>query len=571
MDDLKRMSVEAGAAERIQQEFEDRLDELARNYADEQREQELAARRFFDEESEEDLEFGFRADVSDEDYDASEDDEEYEGHFGDNVPDADDQHVVAPPKRKYNMMKIDRVALFADEYQNSNVNPAAIINAYIADKAEDEGVPVDPSQFLDANKIKRARARMAEKQRQKRTESVQQKLDGVYYDSVISRALQAKELHGMKVSHLQKEDLYVLVDEPGGKFFANFSPEAVENDPRKKGLIVADTLYELLIKLGVDTEEIKMLGADSTNLNTGWKEGVNALLEKKFGHKVYWSICSLHLAELALKALIVQLDGTSSAPDKFSGPIGRLLNRVEDIPIDPNFTPLSGHELPDIPAEVEKKFTADQKYIWRIAKIIASGEIPDEFEKYSIGLMHLARWMNTASRAMRLKMCDLASLEDLTQEDIANLDTIVIFILDVYLPYWLRLKQFPSWLDAPRHFLFFLERLRQLDQKTIEAVQPTMQRGSWCCHQETLLQTMICSEDEEERRFAVNTIIQIRKGKAKKIRKDGGNPDLGDKSPRNRFRPKINFEATSLRTLTPDVWEKPRHEPLLTCHIPTGM
>merc|ERR1711994_1138737 len=218
-------------------------------------------------------------------------------------------------------MKIDRVVLFADEDQNSNVNPAAIINAYIADKAEDEGVPVDPSQFLDANKIKRARARMAEKQRQKRTESVQQKLDGVYYDSVISRALQAKELHGVKFSHLQKEDLYVLVDEPGGKFFANFSPEAVENDPRKKGLIVAETLYELLIKLGVDTEEIKMLGADSTNLNTGWKEGVNALLEKKFGHKVYWSICSLHLAELALKALIVQLDGTSSAPDKFSGPI----------------------------------------------------------------------------------------------------------------------------------------------------------------------------------------------------------------------------------------------------------
>ena len=70
----------------------------------------------------------------------------------------------------------------------------------------------------------------------------------------------------------------------------------------------------------------------------------------------------------------------------------------------------------------------------------------------------------------------------------------------------------------------------------------------------------LCSQDEEDRRFAVKQIRDIRE------RLDES--EIGDGSFRERITPKLDFEATTLQKLID--WEDVLNEPVLTTEIPTG-
>ena len=116
------------------------------------------------------------------------------------------------------------------------------------------------------------------------------------------------------------------------------------------------------------------------------------------------------------------------------------------------------------------------------------------------------------------------------------------------------------WTDAPYNVLFLLGQVRQMTKRVRDIVSPTIQRGSYCCHSETILQALLCSQDEEDRRFAINQI--------KAIRERLGDPDIGDGSFRERITPKLNFEATTLKEMID--WEEVLNEPVLTTDIPTS-
>ena len=64
-------------------------------------------------------------------------------------------------------------------------------------------------------------------------------------------------------------------------------------------------------------------------------------------------------------------------------------------------------------------------------------------------------------------------------------------------------------------------------------------RNAYFANPEPMIITLLSSEDEVERRFAVKLIKErIRKG-----------ADLGDSSPRQFETPSVNFDATNLQTL----------------------
>ena len=65
--------------------------------------------------------------------------------------------------------------------------------------------------------------------------------------------------------------------------------------------------------------------------------------------------------------------------------------------------------------------------------------------------------------------------------------------------------------------------------------------------------TMLCSKEEEERRFAANQILVIR-----------GGQEMGDSSLRLRKLPYLNTEATKLKDLIS--WEEAT-EPINTCKL----
>ena len=75
------------------------------------------------------------------------------------------------------------------------------------------------------------------------------------------------------------------------------------------------------------------VGCDSTAVNTGKTAGVIRLLEEKFSKPLQWMICFLHLNELPLRHIFCYLDGGTSGPQAFLGPIGKALKACEELPI----------------------------------------------------------------------------------------------------------------------------------------------------------------------------------------------------------------------------------------------
>ena len=63
------------------------------------------------------------------------------------------------------------------------------------------------------------------------------------------------------------------------------------------------------------------------------------------------------------------------------------------------------------------------------------------------------------------------------------------------------------WYDAPDIYLDMVKRLQSQDRKVKDIVQKVLQNGAYCTHPETLLQRLLVSEDEEERRFLIFEIF----------------------------------------------------------------
>ena len=73
--------------------------------------------------------------------------------------------------------------------------------------------------------------------------------------------------------------------------------------------------------------------SDGTNVNTGANTGAIRLLELHLGHPVQWFICMFHCNLLPLRHLLIYLDGTTSGPTAFSGPIGKALPKCHELPV----------------------------------------------------------------------------------------------------------------------------------------------------------------------------------------------------------------------------------------------
>lgn len=186
---------------------------------------------------------------------------------------------------------------------------------------------------------------------------------------------------------------------------------------------------------GVD-ETISALGGESTAMNTGRKGGTITLVENLLGRKLTWLICSLHTGELPLRHLIQQLDGPTSSDRTFSGPLGKCLNGVTQLPVA-EFEPVTvGEQLIDLGPEVVQDLTDDQRYAYDMARAIREGEVPRDLANKKIGAINHSRWLTTASSFMRLYV----SRHGFKSRIKKRLNLIVGFMIGVYIPCWFRNK-----------------------------------------------------------------------------------------------------------------------------------
>ena len=85
---------------------------------------------------------------------------------------------------------------------------------------------------------------------------------------------------------------------------------------------MAQHVYDALEKFD-SLEIIRAILVDNTSVNTGWKNGLVVKLEDKLGRNLHTVGCALHQNELPFRAIFKKLDGVTTGPQSFSGPLGK--------------------------------------------------------------------------------------------------------------------------------------------------------------------------------------------------------------------------------------------------------
>ena len=223
---------------------------------------------------------------------------------------------------------------------------------------------------------------------------------------------------------------------------------------------------------------------------------------------------------------------------------------VDDLPRKYDFKKVDlGPELIVLPEKIVKDLSTDQNLLYQLTTAVRTGNLPREVALRKGGAMVHSRWLTFAEHILQLWMSD----HGLTGELLERLETIVTYIVSVYVPMWFQIKVRHSWIEGPRHVLTHLQLLKLQSPEVQNILIPYIRTSSWYAHSEAILQTMLCSGDESERKFAVNKILKMR-----------GKEIFGKTNPRPRKLPQMNVDATNLQDLIN--WNR-AHESLLTCNL----
>ena len=454
-----------------------------------------------------------------------------------------------------NLLDVSKVAAAAIRYGVSNRASSAICTATLA-AVKDAGwiSAAADVQSVDRHKIDRAKSALmkdAQMESKKALSDVMCILfDGKKDDTKVM--IQGKDGHYHQ--SVIKEEHYSVCSEPGGKYLTHLTVDPKE---RSKDQSAAQQLAQAIFDWLKDNdmcENLVAIGGDSTNVNTGWRAGAITYLEKLIGTKMTWVICALHTNELPLRHLIIDLDGKTVSDNKFSGPIGKLVNATTELPLKDVIPPIDVNiELIELEDTVVCDLSGDQKYLYQVTRGIQAGHFPDALRERNIGPHHHARWLNLAGRLCRMWCSD----HGFEGANLDNLKSIVQFVVGVYVPMWFQIKVNKNWLEGPRHIVKQLSLVNALDENIKKIVMKYVKSTAWNAHSEHILQTMLASDDEADREFAVQQMLVIR-----------GDRQFGDRTPRVRRVPEINTEATTIQELI-DWTRDGLHEPVLTCDIAT--
>ena len=166
--------------------------------------------------------------------------------------------------------------------------------------------------------------------------------------------------------------------------------------------------------------------------------------------------------------------------------------------------------------------------------MIITGELDYEVLKQVISPVNHSRWLTTACRKCRIWVSKHGLRKN--SKSYKSLKMIVSCIVSIYTPMWFKIKCKPNIINGPDHMLTYVMLVNKHCSAEVKAVvEPVMQRRAWYSHSENILLAMIASQDEEKRKFAVDTIKGIR-----------GIESYGDNSVRDFHVPRINFRADSL-------------------------
>ena len=435
--------------------------------------------------------------------------------------------------RKQNWIPLTNLAREADRYGLGNRPTADIATAVLLDygviQAGDLTLAIDP------NKVQRARQASRKRSKEMFSEEwEEQPVTGLYFDGRKDMTLcYETDKEGKRFPRVKKENHLTLVSEPKSEFISSLAETQIADNDLKGAELEAKLILDFMSENGMG-EHLEILGCDSTRVNSGRTNGVMKRIENFLDRNLMRVLCALHTNELPLRHLFEAVDGKTSGKDSWTGPIGKLLTKVLDLPLDPDFTVIDGVDLPELSDEEIQDLSTDQKYLYRILQIIKTGTIPPNFEKFNIGPLNHARWLTLANRICRL----FISKVRLSPKLKSDLFQVVQFIMLCYGPGWFHIKTKPNLIHSPEHVLISVTNYRKLPESTQKIVKPFIASNAYHANSEHILLAMLCSDDSCLRENAVKIILDLRAG-------SHGGSQLREFVP-----PKtLNFDATSITEL----------------------
>lgn len=422
------------------------------------------------------------------------------------------------------------VAIACDRTGVSDRAGAIIASAVL----EDLGMvtETDTSNVVDRHKIRRERKKIRTEYQQK-NETLLEPLKGLYFDGRKDQTLTQKSVGGKMYQKIVLEEHITMIKEPGSKYLGHIAPTS------SSALGISQMMFQFMENMDMDIQQLVAIGCDGTIVNTGYKTGVIRRFEDAIGKPLHWFICQLHANELPLRHLIQHLDGGTSGPKAFSGPIGKSLANCENLPVV-RFVLISS-EFPEIDT---KDLSTDQRYLWDICQAVKNGNCSSDLSLKHPGKLSHARWLTTANRILRLYIS--------FQVPSNQLQTLAEFIMKVYAPMWFTIKLNPYCTDGPRNLWKAINVSRYLKNELKTVVDPIIQRNGYFGHPEAIILSMITDDRQPIRELGLRRILRARRERKEGIR--------------HYNIPSLNFEAASYIDLID--WQKCKlTEPPITSHI----
>ena len=211
---------------------------------------------------------------------------------------------------------------------------------------------------------------------------------------------------------------------------------------------------------------INVIGCDGTNTNVGRKTGVIVRLETMTNRPLQWNICLLHMNELPLRHLVKKMDGETSGPKSFTGPLGKMLLKADSMPVV-QFEAVSCEDL----CVTTEDISTDKRYLLRIFNAVKSGFKDESLDMTEAGNISHARWITSANRLLRLHVA--------SEDPSDNLIRIVYYIMRCYIPTWFSIKCEESIFKGSKDLFGLIQRCQTVDNETKEIFLPVIQNNSY--------------------------------------------------------------------------------------------
>ena len=245
-------------------------------------------------------------------------------------------------------------------------------------------------------------------------------------------------------------------DHPKGVYLDHLEPDG------GTGKSIGREVVSLIRSKGI-VESLNGVRTDGTATMTGIHTGAIRVIEEELVVPLQHMQCLCHILELPYRTVRIKLDGTTTGPNSFDGPIGKKCQEDVWKMKVVRFKPVHSTTV-NFPEDVLKELSRDLKLLALLSNIVSTGIVNDKVVTSVIGPLCHSRWNTDCARVLRVYIS--------TQKPSVAMKKLVNFIQCVYVPSWIHTKCNPGCQDGAPNFFYSMKLLKNVSKELQDLAKP---------------------------------------------------------------------------------------------------